>query len=434
MVSNHVANGRSSGDTPRGNKRIVLSDRFITSRRPAAPGDRDDWPDAIVPGLLLRVTDRGHKSFVLRARYPLNPKNPTRRALGDYGAITLGEARDKARAWLELIHRGIDPKIEEERLRTEAKRRQDTTFGRVAADFLDRHAVKLAKVKEIRAIIEGEFVKRWRNRPIELLAPQDIAPAIRAIVDRGAPAQAHNAYANLRNLFGWAIGTGEYGITQSPLANLSPKSLIGERVIRRRILSDSELRAVWGASDRLLYPYGPAVRLLILTAQRLTQVSDLPRPEIDFDQALWSLSPERMKSDAPHLVPLAPLALDLLRLLPQWTRGEFVFTTTEGRKPVNGFSKAKERLDRLSGVTDWVLHDIRRTVRTHFSALPVTDIVRELVIGHAQKGLHRVYDLHSYIDEKRHCLELWEKRLMSIVEPPLENITKLTEARQQRWA
>src|SRR5215471_1598206 len=92
----------------RGNRtRQNLTDRFITACKPAARGARDDWPDAIVPGLVLRVTDRGHKSFVLRGRFPLNPKNPTRRALGDYGAISLAEARDKARSWLALIDKGI---------------------------------------------------------------------------------------------------------------------------------------------------------------------------------------------------------------------------------------------------------------------------------------------------------------------------------------
>jgi len=76
-------------------------------------------------------------------------------------------------------------------------------------------------------------------------------------------------------------------------------------------------------------------------------------------------------------VPLAPEALALLRGLPRFTGGECVFTTTGGVKPVNGFSKAKSRIDKLSGVAGWVIHDLRRTMRTHLSALPVPDLVRE---------------------------------------------------------
>src|SRR6266851_2051725 len=100
-----------------------LTDRYIRTRKPAPIGKQVDYPDAVVPGLALRVTSRGSKSFVLISRYPLFPKNPTRRALGDcyiaqngeaivsggirHGALTLAEARQKAREWLDLISRGI---------------------------------------------------------------------------------------------------------------------------------------------------------------------------------------------------------------------------------------------------------------------------------------------------------------------------------------
>jgi len=118
--------------------RLNLTDRFIASRKPAPAGQRQDYADAIVPGLALRVTDRGHKSFVLVARYPTNPANPTRRALGDYGALTLEQARLKARGWLELIQQGKDPKIEEARQRALEQRRQVVTFEAVAAAFIER--------------------------------------------------------------------------------------------------------------------------------------------------------------------------------------------------------------------------------------------------------------------------------------------------------
>jgi Arm DNA-binding domain len=83
---------------------------------PATTG-RADYRDAVVPGLALRVTERGHKSFLLVARYPSNPKNPTRRLIGEYGSISLDQARQKARRWLELIGKGVGPKIEAERKR-----------------------------------------------------------------------------------------------------------------------------------------------------------------------------------------------------------------------------------------------------------------------------------------------------------------------------
>src|SRR5260370_16126463 len=117
-----------------------LTDRFINSRKPAPIGQRDEYGDAIVPGLALRVTDRGHKSFVLVTRYPSNPKNPTRRALGEVGAITLDQARQKARGWLGLIEKGIDPKAEEARERAAAQEPQVNPFSAHSAEFLVPHA------------------------------------------------------------------------------------------------------------------------------------------------------------------------------------------------------------------------------------------------------------------------------------------------------
>jgi integrase len=183
----------------------------------------------------------------------------------------------------------------------------------------------------------------------------------------------------------------------------------------------------------MAYPYGPVFQLLILTGQREREISDASWSEIDFEKRLLTIPAARMKGGRAHEVPLAPMATGLLEDLPRWVAG-CVFSTTSGAKPINGFSKAKARIDKLSGVSDWVFHDLRRTVRTHLSALPVQDLVRELVIAHAKPGLHRVYDLHAYQDEKRHCLELWEKRLMAIVEPPPPNVADLEAARIARHA
>jgi len=466
-----------------------LTDRFIQSRKAAPKGKRQDYADAIVPGLALRVTDSGHKSFVLVARYPSNPTNPTRRALGDYGAISLDQARERARGWLELIGRGVDPKVQEARERALQARRQTNSFAAVAAAFLERHVkgpayvelerlaserrridptltddaafalvcadpksrALVAKSKqegivkkdEAERTVNNEFVSRWGARPVTEIMPEEVAAAIRAIVKRGAPYQAHNAFGYLRRLFNWAIGTNEFGLTSSPAERFRPSDSIGKREARARVLTDSELREVWQAANGLGYPYGPLFRLLILTGQREREVADLQWSEIDLNKRLWTIPKERMKGDRAHEVPLSPDALALLESLPRFNSGPFAFTTTGGEKPVNGFSKAKARLDkaivdarRKDGVTDtisaWVIHDLRRTVRTHLSALPIEDIVRELVIAHARPGLHKVYDQHTYEAEKRRCLELWSARLDGIVSPKPADIADIAAARSKR--
>jgi integrase len=369
---------------------------------------------------------------VLVTRYPSNPVHPTRRALGEVGAITLKQARQKARGWLELIGRGIDPRVEEARQRADAQRRQLNSFAAVAGEFLERHASGLKKSAEAKRIIETEFVRRWGPRPIIDIMPEEVAAAIRAIVKRGAPYQAHNAFGYLRRLFNWAIGTHQFGIHTSPVERLSPKDLIGKREARERTLTDEELRGVWSAAGTMSYPYEGIFRMLILTGQREREVADMRWSEVDFEKKLWTIPAERMKGGRAHEVPLAPEALALLRRLPRFSAGEFVFTTTVGAKPVNGFSKAKVRMDKFSGVRDWVIHDLRRTMRTRLSGLPVQDLVRELVIAHAKPGLHKVYDQHAYQHEKRGCLELWEAQLLPIVEPPPRAIANFAQERERR--
>lgn len=127
--------------------RKALTARFVDSDKAVPPTGRRDWRDLIVPGLSLRVSANGHRSYVLVARFPLHPKHPTRRALGK--GLTLEQAREKARRWLELIDKGIDPKIQEARERAAALRAQRGSFEAVWQAFYDRHASKLSKANEV---------------------------------------------------------------------------------------------------------------------------------------------------------------------------------------------------------------------------------------------------------------------------------------------
>ena len=186
---------------------------------------------------------------------------------------------------------------------------------------------------------------------------------------------------------------------------MKPKDLVGRLALRSRILNDAELCALWRTTERLGYPYGPIFCLLAITGQRKSEVSEAQWPEFDLDKKLWTIPAERMKADAPHVVPLSDPAIELLASLPRFKKGNFIFSTTFGETPVNGFSKAKKRLDKLMAMElggpppEFVIHDIRRTVRTGLSALPIPDLVRELVIAHAKPGLHKVYDQHAYIEK-----------------------------------
>ena len=201
------------------------------------------------------------------------------------------------------------------------------------------------------------------------LATRDILDVINEAVDRDAPYQARNLLGHARALFNWAIEAGDYGIEVSPCDRIRPKHLIGERVPRDRVLTDAEIRAVWNSAERMGYPFGSIIQLLMLTGVRKSEASGARWREMDMLGKVWTVPAERFKSKSTHLVPLTKDAISLLRALPLFNKGDHLFSTSFGQRPVTAFAKAKLRLDRLMEEDlghkpePFRLHDIRRTVR-----------------------------------------------------------------------
>jgi integrase len=417
-----------------------LTDRTLKALAPAKTGTRYELRDRIVSGFGVRVNDErdpsrpgkaGHISFTLYTRYP-GSSAPTRRALGRYPVLSLEQARAKAAQWRELIAKGIDPAIEEERARLAEQRKRANTFDAVAEDFIREKVSTERAGRDVEGDLRREFIPVWGNRSIAEITPHDVRAVIKTVKDRGAPYQAHNLLVLARRLFSWAIDQHVYGLETSPCDRLKPKAIIGPKAARTRIFTDREWRAFWNATAALSYPYGPLFRLLALTGQRRSEVAEARWREFDLTAKLWAIPPQRMKSAAAHVVPLTPPVLAILESLPRFAEGDYLFTSTQGRKPISGFNRAKRALDakmlvELGELPPFVLHDIRRSVRTGLSALPVPDLIRELVIGHTKPGLHKIYDQHAYVDEKRHALELWAARLQSIVKPLPDNVVAMTK-------
>ena len=406
-----------------------LTDRTLKAlgkRNLPQPGKTRDVDDGVVPGLKARVMPSGEISFVLVARYPRS-QNPTRRSLGLYGQLSLEAARTKARVWHELLRRGIDPAQEEERQRLAEQRKRANTFGAAAEDFIrdklnhERQGVEAARDLRV-------FLSAWGARPLEEITTADVLAIVKAAKNRGSPYRAHSLLTVARRFFNWAIAQQVYGLQAAPTDRLRAAAIIGEKKSRTRILADAEIRALWLATDKLGYPYGPLFKLLLLTGQRKSEVADASWGEFDLERKLWTIPAERMKADAAHIVPLSDAAIKVLATLPRFERGDCLFSVN-GTKPVNGFAKAKSALDRAMKVEQpFCTHDLRRTMRTGLSAIPgISDLVRELVIGHTKPALHRVYDQFSYLPEKTHALDAWAARLQAIVEPPpsAENVIRL---------
>jgi integrase len=250
-----------------------------------------------------------------------------------------------------------------------------------------------------------ELLPLWQNRQLSAITRQDVIDVVKAVNARGTPYAAHHVLAYIKAFFSHA--TANNLLEHSPADRIKPKDLIGKREPRQRVLSDDELRAVWRAAERCA-DFGKLAQLIMVTGTRRGEAAGARSEE--FDDKLWTIPAELFKTNTTHLVPLSPLALDIAKSVPFG---------------VTGFSKSKKRLDRYvlaelrkinprATLTNWTLHDLRRTVRTRLSALTTYEVA-ELIIGHGKKGLQKVYDQHEYLDEMREALDAWAARLTSIV-------------------
>jgi integrase len=401
--------------------------------RTLKPGPRRRFVlDGLVPGLVLQVTPQGHRSFMLRGLFP-GGRNRVRRLLGEVGAMTLDQARATGRDWLALLAQGRDPQQEQALLRRAAQCEAALTFAVVAdayiADRLRGKRQGERSAKEIRA----ELVSRWGGRPLATITRGDViqlvddlkARAQRNAGERATGAFSRIVFAHCRALFGWAAL--RYDLEHSPCDRLRPKDLGLVAKPRQRVLNDVEIRTAWAATAEMSYPFGALVRALLMTGCRRGEIAGGRWAEIDLATRTWTIPAQRAKADSPHIIPLTDDLLALLASLPRYQSGDFIFTTTFGRRPIAGFSKAATKLHRImraelgDDMASFSLHDLRRTMRTRLSELRVPEHVAEACIAHSRTGIARVYDLHRFADEIRSAIEQWHRRLGDIVSSPRAN-------------
>lgn len=382
-----------------------LTEMAVSKIAPEA-GRRLEVFDTLTPGLALRVTERGKKSwsvmYRVAGRGTGGNRGPLRRmTLGAYPLIDLKAARDRARAAIDLADRGDDPA---DARKDELKVKSERTFEVVCERFIEGHAkASTVKWRDTERLLNTLVVPAWKGRQIDAIDRAAVHDLLDDVKEEHGTGQAREVRKHVTTLFNWSANRGL--ITASPMYGMQRKDLTYKP--RERVLSMDELRAVWDAAGEMGYPFGPMVRLLILTAQRRAEVANLERGWLLPDQQAFEVPASHYKTDRPQVVPLSTPAHDIIDGLPKWNGGGFMLSTTAGRRPVSGFSKAKARMDRLSEVEDWTLHDLRRSAATHMARLGVQQEHIERVLGHAIEGVAGTYNRYSYLPEKRAALDAW---------------------------
>jgi integrase len=270
--------------------------------------------------------------------------------------------------------------------------------------------------KEVERQLRAQLLPHLGARPLSEIKKRDVIEVLDHASLRG-PSNAHHLFAYTRTFFNWACARDL--IEHAPTDRISRRLLLGAPAFRTRVLSDSELTAIWSASLQM-GRFGTLVRLLILTGARKSEITHLRWSELasldDPQMTLMTVQANRHKSRMQSRLPLSQASVEELRSLERHPGCEWVFpsrrTTSPG--PYAELTKPKLRLDRLSGVHGWVLHDLRRSFRSGLSALGIAENVAELCLGHGKKGLARVYDLHRHEAEMRDAFEQWAGKVASL--------------------
>lgn len=158
-------------------------------------------------------------------------------------------------------------------------------------------------------------------------------------------------------------------------------------------------------------------KLLLLTGQRRGEVTEMRWDQIDAQKRTWTIPAEMTKNSREHVLPLSDAALAVLKSVPRLSEARVFPARNNDTNAISGFTRAKDRFDRLSGVTDWTIHDLRRTVATGLAQLGVAPHIIERVLNHVSgtfAGVAGVYNRFQYQDEMRAALHLWAKHVEAI--------------------
>jgi len=414
-----------------------LTDTAIRAALTQPRNHRRELADGAVSGLVLRlgrtrgatwslqfrvagegaVTNRGH---ILKGR-------KRRITLGSYPEVSLEAARAKANQFLDRAKRGECPIAALEQAATAA----GLTVGALAEKFVSDYV----RMKELRALLKYEGAIRIHIVPAvgnvlaDALSREQVRGLMKKVIvrlprgkgsrdrPRGGKEAARSVVAVLRKMINWGMRERLLKRVDNPVAGMEDN--LPKKRRKERVLSLAEARVAWHAAASLGYPFGPTYQLILLTGCRPGEWSSSIRSYVDLEQALLVLPASAYKSDHVHVVPLVSQAVELLSEVLTQHRGrsgEFIFSGTDGKKGLSGWTHGHECMMRaicaLTGersAIPWTPHDLRRTVATRIAeqlGVGGEQLIKR-VLGHADGSVTAIYNRYGYVKEMRAVLERW---------------------------
>lgn len=363
------------------------------------PAKETVYWDSGCPGFGVKVTPNGRKVFIVLYRVAGAGSRLRKYTIGPFGRVTLHQARAAAQKIFAARLEGRDPAEEKQ----DARRRLTADLVEDLVElFITDHVSKTRSAGEISRLLRRELVPEWGKRSVHEIKRRDVIDLVQEVLGRGTPSAANKLLKVVKRFFSWCVGRAI--IDSSPAEQIPAPA---REVPRDRVLTDDELCRVILSARCMGDPYAGIVESLALTGQRREEIAQLTWSEVDLASRTLILAGARTKNKKPHIVHLSDQALTVLTRQSKWR--EFVFSLT-GERPFQGFSDAKRDLDRLSGVRDWRLHDLRRTCVSGMARLGVAPHVADKVLNHQSgtiSGVAAVYQRHEFLTERKEALDCW---------------------------
>ncbi len=396
---------------------------------------RAEYSDQQQQGLVLRVGATSKTWFCV---YRVEGSRKLRRIkLGRYPALKLADARKKAKDTIVQAEKGKDPGAEKQN-----KRKEDLltpTFNTLAEIYLTRYAEKKKKPRSIaedKRILRKDLLPAWGTMKANSIKRSHVISLIDEVSDRG-PVIANRTLALASKIFN--VGFERELVDVNPCYRIQKP---GKESSRSRVLTQSEIKAVWYVFNHLTPKMQFLMKLRILTAQRGAEICSMSWNDINLNDKVWTIPSDFTKNKKPHRVPLTNQALSVLsevktflnndneRLIKrgkQPINSDWVFPSTHGS--ANGYianvQKAAQTIQKESQVPDFRLHDLRRTAASTMAEMGISEFDIGKVLNHTNDSVTAVYNRHQYDAEKRRALEKWANRLDKITEGKTTKIVNL---------
>jgi integrase len=354
-------------------------------------------------GYRIRAGAQELRSWIVQYRHA----GSTRRLLlGPSNLLTAEMARAKAKQILAKVALGEDPSA----AKSDRRGKDRLTLRSVTDQYLAAKAAetRTATQRQARRYLTGPYFRAIHGLPIDKVARRDIADRLVAISREHGGVTAARARAVISALFVWSM---RMGITDANPVVGSIKAKDSKS--RERVLDNNELARIWNACGDDVY--GRIIRLLILTGCRRAEIGDMAWSEIDLDQATFTIPAARSKNHREHTLPLMPMMLEIIGAVPHMATTDSLFSLRA--KGFGNWANHKRVLDVKSGVTDWTVHDIRRSVATRMADLGVQPHIIEQVLNHQsghRRGVAGTYNRSSYDREVKAALATWADHIRTL--------------------